>query len=677
MTFLKKQIKLTRLLEPGQIGEITTRNRLIKCANGTSFIEPTGFLGDRVLAHYEALARGGVGLLIVESCGVEYPLGVQHPPYQFRLDEDIYIPSYRKLVDIIHKYSCPAFIQLQHAGPWDPTRLLQNRETKAPSTLTKEELPGPDFYPPKEFTHNEIKDYINIWAKAAERAAEAGFDGVELNGATCHQINTFFSRVWNRRVDEYGSETLENRARYMCDIVREIKKRCGNDFAVTCLINVAEYGQQKGTTPSEGVQFSKFLQEAGADAIQCRVYFYGKGRSLLQPDRLLYPERPHWLPEELDWSKKGAGAFVPLAEKVREKVSIPVFCAGRLDHELGEKFLEEGKMDFVGMVRRLLADPELPNKLVAGKFDHIIPCTGCLYCRDVRNKNQPIACMVNPNLGKEREYTLRPAKTKKKVMVIGGGPAGMQAAIISAQRGHEVTIYEKDEKFGGKILTAIKVKEHDADALIDFVNYLERQMHKAGVNTKLNKNVNSGLVRRLKPDVIILATGGATSVPNIFLKPLSNIVAFNASDSFTNSIGRKVAVIGGDNHGCQIAEFLVKQGREVIILYTGETLGEGMTEDEKTRFSIWFGEKEVTVFTGIEYKEVTNKEIVIITKDGQYLSIAVESIVLSPLMVENTRNFKRLVENGIDVYPIGSCVKPKPDLIVHAIADGASVGHMI
>ena len=193
------QENFKKLLEPGRIGKVTTRNRIIKTANGTSFIEPTGYVGERAKAYYETLAKGGVGLITVESCGVEYPLGVQHPPVQFHLDDDKYIPSYSQLVQVMHKHGCPVFLQFQHAGPWNPTGLLPKRDTKAASPMTESELPNSSFHVPRGLSLAEVKEYIDIWAKAAERAAKAGFDGVEINGASCHQINTFFSRVWNKR----------------------------------------------------------------------------------------------------------------------------------------------------------------------------------------------------------------------------------------------------------------------------------------------------------------------------------------------------------------------------------------------------------------------------------------------------------------------------------------------
>ena len=420
--------KFPKLSEPGQIGKIKTKNRLIKTANGTSFIERDGFVGDRAIAYYEALAKGGIGLLIVESCGVEYPLACQHQDAQFRLSDDKYIPSYAELAKAVHAQGCPLMIQFQHAGPWNPTGLLPTRDTKAASALTKAELPGDDFAIPRAMTHDEMKEMIEIWVAAGVRAWKAGFDGVEINGGTCHQINTFLSRIWNKREDEYGPQTLENRARYMSEIIRQTKQRTGPEFTVTCLINIREYNHPLATTIPEGVGMAKVLAAAGADAIQCRAHIYGHREGLLQPDRLLYPEKPDWLYsdlKELDWSHKGAGAITPLCVAVKKEVKVPVWASGRLTPQMGEQALREGKMDYVPMVRRLLADHELPNKVFSGKMEDIRPCTGCLHCMDVRNKNRTLECRVNPDLGHERPYVIKPAAKKKRVMVVGGGLSGL------------------------------------------------------------------------------------------------------------------------------------------------------------------------------------------------------------------------------------------------------------
>ena len=390
--------KFLKLLEPANIGKVKTRNRIIKTAQGSSFIEPTGYVGEQAKAYYETMAKGGVGLLIVESCGVEFPLGIHHFPVQFHLDDDKYIPGYSQLAQVVHKHGCPIFLQLFHSGPWNPTGLLPKRDTKSASTLTESELPGPGFAIPRGVSLSEVEDLIQMFVKAAARAQKAGFDGVEINAATCHLVNAFYSRIFNKREDEYGCATIENRARFMNRIISEMKRQLGADFAVTALINIAEYGHEKATPIEEGVQFARLAAEAGADAIQVRAHGYGHRGGLLQPDRLFYPEMPKPMPKDLDWSHKGVGAIIPLATAVKKVVSVPVIAACRLDPELGEKLLQNGDIDFVGMTRRLLADPELPNKVAAGKLEDINPCTGCLYCMDVRLHNSPIRCRIKTSV---------------------------------------------------------------------------------------------------------------------------------------------------------------------------------------------------------------------------------------------------------------------------------------
>jgi 2,4-dienoyl-CoA reductase (NADPH2) len=640
------------------------------------------------------MAKGGVGLLITESCGVEYPLGVQHPPVQFHLDDDKYIPSYTELVKVIHQHGCPVFIQFQHAGPWNPTGLLPKRDTKAASALTQEELPGPGFAVPRGMSHAEVKEYIDIWAKAAERAAKAGYDGVEVNGGACHQINTFLSRVWNKREDEYGYKTLENRARFMGDIVREIKKRLGKDFPVTCLINIVEYRHEKGTTLEEGVQLAKLLVEAGADAIQCRAHSYHHRDGLIQPEKMFYPEPPESLPKDLDWRRKGKGALIPLTEAVKKVVKVPVFCACRLDPVLGEEFLRQVKLDFVGMTRRLLADPELPNKVIAGKLEDIRPCTGCLHCIDVRNKNQLLECQVNASLGKEREYALKPAEKKKKIMVVGGGPSGLEAARVAALRGHEVTLFEKSQKPGGLIPLAAMVKELELDELLNLVRYLENQLKKVGVKVRLGKEVNAQVIDEFKPDVLILAAGAVHNTLNIPGSDRRNVVgsyqlhkqlkfylkflgpkALQWLARFWMPIGKRVIVIRGAIQGCELAEFLIKRGRQVTIVHDGKALGEGIPVEDLMRFLPWLDKKGIVRYTEARYEEITEKGLVITTKEGEKKTLEADTIIVTLPFLPNTDVIKTFEGKAPEIYTIGSC--GEPGLIVNAIADGARVGHKI
>ena len=446
-----------------------------------------------------------MGFLVVESCGVEYPLAIQHVHYfpdgsyegvQLHFDDDRFIPSYSRLADAVHKHGCPISIQFQHAGPWNPTGLLPRdpsvRDIKCASALTQEELPGPDFLPCRAMTKAEVEDQIDLWASAAERAWKAGFDACEINHGTFHQGNTFLSRVWNKREDEYGPQSFENRTRFIRNIIVEAKRRCGPNFAVHALFNIVEYNHPLATTMDEGAEMAKVIAEV-ADGINCRAERYGHRGGLLQPDRILYPEpRCRICPRASTGAATAAGPPCPLVEAVKAKgVKIPVWTACRLDADLGEEYLRKGSLDFVGMTRRLLADPELPNKVKEGRLEDIRVCHGCLYCFDCRNKNKKLECRVNATLGREivPEYQSRPAEHKKKVLVVGGGPAGMEAARVAARRGHEVVLYEKGRYLGGLEPLAAMIKDLETEDMMGHVKYLETQLKKERVTVRMNQAV--------------------------------------------------------------------------------------------------------------------------------------------------------------------------------------------
>jgi 2,4-dienoyl-CoA reductase (NADPH2) len=685
--------RFQKLLEPSYIGKVKTRNRIIKTAQGSSFIEPTGYVGEQAKAYYETMAKGGVGLLIVESCGVEYPLGIHHFPVQFHLDDDKYIPGYTDLVQVIHKHGCPVFLQLFHSGPWNPTGLLPKRDTKSASTLTESELPGPGFAIPRGVSLAEIEDLIQMFVKASARAKKAGFDGVEINAGTCHLINSFYSRIFNKRQDEFGCTSLENRARFMGRIIGDIKKQLGPDFAVTALINIAEYGHEKATTIEEGVQFARLAAEAGADAVQVRAHGYGHRGGLLQPDRLFYPEFPKPLPKDLDWSHRGVGAIIPLAQAVKKVVSVPVIAACRLDPVLGEKLLQQGDIDFVGMTRRLLADPELPNKVAADQLDDINPCTGCLYCMDVRLHNTPIRCRINANLGREREFALKPAVKIKQVLVVGGGPSGMEAARVAALRGHKVILCEKSSKLGGLLPLASLLKDIETNELLALIKYLDRQMTKAGVTAKLNTEVTPALIAQLKPDVIILAAGGIDStmaVPGVNGKNVVTGANLHGQLKFYSRffgpktlarltkvwmpIGKRVVVIGGTIHGCELAEFLIKRGRKVTIVHSGTEIGEGMTGDDQFQFLRWIAEKDAVIYTGATIGKITGKGVSIKIGDKEQM-LSADTVAFALPLQSNPALQKQLAGKYTEIYAIGDC--NEPHLIADAIAGGSRIGHSI
>ncbi|MGD9211180.1 MAG: FAD-dependent oxidoreductase [Desulfobacteraceae bacterium] len=703
--------RFSKLFEPGWIGPVKTRNRIIKTANGTSYMNDDQTCGDRMIAYYERLAKGGVGFLVVESCGTEYPLGIQHVHYfedgsyegvQLHFDDDKYIPGFKKLTDTCHRHGCPVSIQFQHAGPWNPTGLLPRdmriRDIKCASELSEEELPGPDFLPCRAMTKDEIEEQIDLWSSAAERAYKAGFDACEINHATAHQGNTFLSRIWNKRDDEYGCQNYENRTRFLRRCVEEAKKRTGDNFAVHVLMNIAEYNHPLATTMEEGAEMAKLVAEV-ADGINCRAERYGHRGGLLQPDRVLYPEPPHDLPTELDWSRGGKGATVPLVEAVKSKgVKIPVWTACRLDPVIGEEYLQKGSLDFVGMTRRLLADPELPNKAKEGRLEDIRWCNGCLHCFDMRNRNKKLECRTNASLGRELlpEYQSHPASKKKKVLVIGGGPSGMEAARVAAKRGHEVVLYEKGAYLGGLIPVAAIVKDIETDDLTLFVKYLATQLKKEGVTVHLNAEVTSSVITHEKPDALVIAAGAAHTkfdlegahLPKVLqTEKLHGMLKFFLK-FFTSAqmeklsrlwmpVGKSVVVMGGTLHGCELAEYLTKRKRKVIMVHNGpeEELGDKMTVDDLENLWPWLKQNCVPVWAGVEYRKITEEGLEISLKDKRKFVLKGKNIITTQDWGPNTTmadQYKGLVD---ETYIIGSC--KEPGLIVDAIRDGALIGNKI
>lgn len=696
--------KYKKLLEPGYIGRVKIKMRLIKTgANPGFYPYEDGNVPQKLIDYYEALAAGGVGAVTVGAGEIDYPIGTV-PGWGYRMDEERFIPGLKRLADAIHRHDCPAFIQEFHMGPMHPEIISGIRPISA-SSLSGEELPMPRFSVSREMAVEDIHRVTERFANAAAIAKKAGFDGIELNAAANHLINSFLSRAWNRRSDEYGCDSLENRARFLVEIIRAIKDVAGRDYPIMVMINSIEPGLKQGITLEEGKTFAIMAEKAGADAIHARCEFYTNPKDLMKrdsthfPDMVPYPVPPKDLDRIVDLHLHGQAAWVPAAAEIKKVVSIPVIVIGMLSPDLGEEILSKGKADFIGHNRRLMADHDLPVKIMEGRANEIAPCTACMICFDRVERGQSPRCRMNAALGREREYEIKTAAHRKKVMIIGGGPAGLEAARVAALRGHAVSLYERMGRLGGSMLIAAVIKGPEKEDLLGHIKYFEVMMKSLGVRVNLGKEATPDLVRKVRPDVLLLSGGAIHDIPDIPGINRSNVMTseklhhmvrfflrfagpgflrWGTRFSIPVMLGKDVVVMGGRLHGCQTAEFLIKRGRDVTIVDTcrEDRIGEGLLETFiKPWLLLWLKEKGVKIITEVKFKEINKQGLVITSRDGKRQTLKADTIVTAMPMKPNIGLFNRFRDAAKEVYVVGDT--RYPGYVIDAVEDGARVAREI
>lgn len=684
-------MQFPKLFEPGRIGSVELKNRIIRSAAGTESGADC-HVTDATRELYRAFARGGAGLVIVEGVYVTYGLDF-YAPSALRLDSDDYLPEMGDLASIIHEAGAKTFLQILHLGTWN---LAPDSIPISSSTLTEDENPPmeqpfPPTVPPRGVSKDEIGEIVAGFADVAERAQRAGFDGVEINAAGAHFLNSFLSRVWNKRTDEYGPQTCENRARIICDIIRAVKRTCGDGFPVTVLFNGLESGfGEKCTTVEEAKEFARFFEQAGADALQVRNYGYGENTARQWIENTVYPEPVDDMPPQLDWSRDGAGAYVPLAKAVKEVVGIPVITVGRQGVELGERVLEQGEADFIAMQRRLIADPDLPNKAREGRLQDIKPCTACLYCASSPGTGR-LTCRVNPRVGLPDNYELAPAVQRRRVAVVGGGPGGMEAARVAAERGHDVTLFEQGGKLGGLLPMASIVKGSRTEDLMKLVSYYETQLRELGVAVRLKTAFSPNMAHGF--DAVVIAAGAKDD--DSFRIPGMQKRVFVSNESLHTMLaallkvfkpetlrrltklfmplGRRVVIIGGSIQGAELAEFLVLRNREVTIAMKEpeSEVGSGMASVKQVYLQMWLAKRGVRIVSDVAgFKEVVDKGLVVVDADGRETLLEADSVCTALPLVPNTDLADALASAGFpEVHLVGDC-KLGDGLILDAIAQG-------
>jgi len=689
-----------RVYEPWQIKGVSFKNHLLKAPQLMSMADAVdGSVTQELLEFYEAIARGGVGGIITEECAIT-PTGGRGR--MISVADDAMLPGLTGLAEVVHRYGCPVIMQAKHLGPFArfPPRsgeehLVAVSASDLSSEMKKMIFPGPGTRLLRSLERHEIKEIIGKYADAAARVKKAGFDGVELDGDHYYLVNSFHSRVWNKRDDEYGPQSLENRCRFALEIVQACRRRVGDDYVVGIKLNGAEYGIPEGTTSEECVQFAKMLEAAGVDYFDIIAEGYGPYHRIAMAEQLSYPEPPRPLVEGLPSVDYRRGMHVHLAAAVKRAVSVPVLAVGRLDAHLGEKILAREEVDGIAIGRRLFADPDYPRKAREGREHEVRPCTSCVTCESRMVEYEAVRCQVNAALGRGSDNErFAPAPEAKKVVVVGAGPAGMEAARVMALRGHDVTLYEKEAYLGGLMNMAAMVKGTEIFDLLGLIEYYRGQISKLGIKVKLGEEYSFSVNDGLKPDAVVIAAGGLAAVLDIPGMAGNNVISISqlqkqaklamrlagakAVGRLTKlwmPVGKNAVIIGGGIQGCETAEFLLKRGRLVTITEPTDEVGTGVPLMQWIVLHPWLLRKGATILTGVKYQEVTEKGLVVADTEGKLRTLEADSVMVALPLRPNTGLYASLQGKVPELHQIGDC--RHPGLIIDAIAAGFELGREV
>ena len=541
------------MFSPINIGTVTVPNRFVVPPMGNNFANTDGSMSERSAAYYEARAKGGFGLITIESTVVyKQAKGGPRKPCLF---SDEVVPSFKRVADACHAYGAKVSIQLQHAGPEGNSKLT-GYPLKAASAIA----PSAGREIPEAMPTEEVYRLIECYGDAARRAQLAGIDMVEVHCAHGYLVSTFISARTNKRTDEFGG-CFENRMRLPRLIIENIRKKTGGNMPILCRINARDEGDG-GVDVHDAAAIAAYLEQVcGVDAIHVT-------RSIHIHDEFM------WAPNIAH-----GGFNAELGAEIKRAVSVPVILVGRFtEPQYAELLVKQGRADLIAFGRQSIADPELPNKARNGQLEKLTPCIACLLgCVPNMLQGRPITCAMNPCAGREAE--LKPAEVRKNVVVIGGGPGGMYAARLCALRGHSVTLLEKDAELGGHFLVASYPpgKGEISGAIRSFIV----NCREAGVDIRTGTEATPELVASLKPDAIIIATG---SVPlRLPIPGLDSCGCSTAEDVLTGKAdtGKRVLVVGGGMVGCECVEFLTEREHIVDMVEMKPVIGEDIVPEAR------------------------------------------------------------------------------------------------
>ncbi|MGB5077698.1 MAG: NAD(P)/FAD-dependent oxidoreductase [Sphingorhabdus sp.] len=674
------------LLSPGRINRMELKNRIMVSAMGVSLSEEDGHVGERLIAYHEEQAKGGVGLIVSGVTGVAWPVGAV-AWQQTAISDDKFLPGLSELCDRVHKHDTKIAAQLHHGG------LVAGYSTRWGHPLWAPAIPKPsagdfmDYFLMEEMaafsgmTMPEIKILekedialvVSQFGAAARRAKQAGFDGVEIHAGHGYLLSSFISPKTNSRTDEYGGN-LENRMRFPLEVLASVRSAVGSDFPVWIKLDSREVGKEGGITLDLAKQSARMVEAAGADAITVTAYHDTMNARLHSESNIPHVEDSN----------------LPASAEIKRAVKIPVIALGRVEVPTADKVIGKGEADFIAMGRKLLADPQLPNKLVAGQGEKVRPCIYCYTCVSAIYTGSHTRCAVNPELS--WEYQRKPAiAARKHVVVIGSGPGGMEAARRLDAMGHNITLIEKGDRLGGTLRFAALAYEPNERLL----NWLVQSIEESDIDVRLSTNATPELLKSLAPDEIIVATGAVRGMPDIPGNHLDHV--FSGEDMrkmmfgetseelkrktglFTRlatkvgaatgatanldlvrkathawmPLGDRIVIIGGELVGVELAEFLQERGRKVTVVDDVPRFGKGLTLVRRMRLLAELKAHGVALETGASEISISKEAVTFTSADGTTKSVSADHVIVAKGAQGDTTLSDILTDAGLPVRTIG------------------------